>query len=276
VSGTWNNNGGGSWSTAGNWSGSLIPTATNDTALFGPALSSGAATVTLDGSHTLSGLAFNDTAGSYSITTGTGGNLTLVATSGAVTLANSGGSHSISASLALGSNLNVTTAGGSKLTISGPVTQINAGTSLGLSGSGTLLLSGSDSYSGGTTVSSGTLDVNSAQALPTAGLLVVGRNGRVVLGNITGAAELAAASPLTSESISLASVPAVSSVDSSVAEQASSPAVQTSVPVAAPVSGSPAAVPEPGTVLLLLVGGVALAAWRRQSRRHSAKVIAKT
>jgi autotransporter-associated beta strand protein len=235
--------------------------------LFGSATTSGTATVTLDGSHTLSGLTFNDTAGSYSITTGTGGNLTLVATSGAVTLANSGGSHSISASVALGSNLNVTTAVGSKLAISGPVTQVNTGTSLNLGGSGTLVLSGSDSYSGGTTVNSGTLDVNSAQALPRSGMLVVGRSGRVVLGNITGAAEMVAASPLTSESISLASVPAVSSVDSSVAEQASSPAVQVSVPTGAPVSGGPAAVPEPGTVLLLLVGAAALAVWRRRNGR---------
>jgi autotransporter-associated beta strand protein len=266
VSGTWANTASGpwSWSTSGNWSGNQVPTSTNDTALFGSALSSGTATVYLDGNRTLSGLTFNNTNGSYAIATSNGGNLTLVATSGAVTLANSGGSHSISASVALGSNLNVTTAVGSKLAISGPVTQVNAGTSLSLSGSGTLVLSGSDSYSGGTTVNSGTLDVNSAQALPTTGVVVVGRNGRVVLGNITGAAEMIAASPLTSESISLASVPAVSSVDSSVAVLASSPAVQVSVPTGAPVSGGPAAVPEPGTVLLLLVGAAALAVWRRR------------
>jgi autotransporter-associated beta strand protein len=265
VSGTWTNtnNGTSSWTGAGNWAGSLVPTTTNDTALFGSALSSGTATVTLDGSHTLSGLTFNNTAGSYSITIGTGGNLTLVATSGAVTLANSGGSHSISAPIALGSNLNVTGAAGSTLTIAGSVTEINAGMSLNLSGNGTLALTGTDSYSGGTTVNGGTLDVNNAHALPTSGVLVVGRSGRVVLGNITGAAEMVAASPLTSASISLATVPAVSSVDSSLAVQASSPAVQVSVRAGGPVSGGPAAVPEPGTVLLLLVGAAALAAWRR-------------
>jgi autotransporter-associated beta strand protein len=262
VAGTWNANSGGSWSTAGSWANSLVPTTTGDTALFGPVVTSGTATITLDGSHTLSGLTFNNTAGSYNITTGTGGNLTLVATSGAVPLANNGGSHTISASVALGSNLAVTTTGGSSLTISGPVTQLNAGTSLSLGGSGTLVLSGSDSYSGGTTVTGGTLDLTSSKALPTAGVLVVGRSGRVVLGNITGAAELLAASPLTSESISLASTPAVSSIDSSAAVQVSSPAVQMSVPTVAPVSGGPAAVPEPGTVLLLLVGAAALAVWR--------------
>jgi autotransporter-associated beta strand protein len=269
VSGTWTKttSGTASWTTAGNWAGSQVPTTTGDTALFGTYLSGGTATVTLDGSHTLSGLTFNNTAASYAITTGTGGNLTLVATSGAVTLANSGGSHSIGASVALGSNLNVTTAAGSKLAISGPVTQDTAGTSLNLGGSGTLVLSGSDSYSGGTTVTGGTLDVTSSQALPTTGTLVIGRNGHVVLGNITGAAELLAASPLASESISLASTPAVSSIDSSAAVQTSSlatAAVQVSVPVGAPLSGGPAAVPEPGTVLLLLVGAAALAVWRRR------------
>jgi autotransporter-associated beta strand protein len=133
------------------------------------------------------------------------------------------------------------------------------------SGAGLLVLSGTSSYSGGTTVDCGTLDVTGAAALPGSGVLVVGRNGRVVLGNITGAAEMVAASPLTSESISLASVPIVSSVDSSVAVQASSPAVQVSVPTGAGVSGSPAAVPEPGTIMLLLVGAAALAVvWRRR------------
>jgi autotransporter-associated beta strand protein len=196
---------------------------------------------------------------------GSGGTLTLANTgSAAATISNSGGSHSIGAPVALGSNLAVAGVPGSTLTLAGPVTEINAGTSLNFSGGGTLVLSGSDSYSGGTTVNSGTLGVTSSQALPTTGVLVVGRNGYVVLGNTLGAAAIVAASPLASESISLAATPALSSVDSGAAAETSSPAVQVSVPVGAPISGGAAAVPEPGTVLLLLAGAVALAVWRRK------------
>jgi autotransporter-associated beta strand protein len=267
VSGTWTNtaNVTTSWTNGGNWAGSLVPTTTGDTALFGPALTSGTASVTMDGNHTLSALAFSNTNGSYSIVAGSGGTLTLANTgSAAATISNSGGSHSIGAPVALGSNLAVAGVPGSTLTLAGPVTEINAGTSLNFSGGGTLVLSGSDSYSGGTTVNSGTLGVTSSQALPTTGVLVVGRNGYVVLGNTLGAAAIVAASPLASESISLAATPALSSVDSGAAAETSSPAVQVSVPVGAPISGGAAAVPEPGTVLLLLAGAVALAVWRRK------------
>jgi hypothetical protein len=86
----------------------------------------------------------------------------------------------------------------------------------------------------------------------------------VVLGNITGAAEMVAASSLMSESVSVAAMPALSSVDSSEPVEAFSPAMQVSVPVGASPSGSPAAVPEPGTMLLILVGAAALAVWRRK------------
>ena len=93
---------------------------------------------------------------------------------------------------------------------------------------------------------------------------MVGRSGRVVLGNAIGAAEIVAKSPLTSESVSLAAVPTVSSVDSSMAVPASSQAAQVSVSVAAPMSGETAAVPEPGTIALLAAGVMVLAVARRR------------
>ena len=88
-----------------------------------------------------------------------------------------------------GDNLSISVGSGAIAAISGPISENGGSHSLTLSGSGTLILSGSNDYSGGNTVTGGTLNVNSAQALPTTGMLVVGRNGRVVLGNITGAAE---------------------------------------------------------------------------------------
>ena len=84
VNGNWTNTNSGtsSWSTASNWNGG-VPTALGDTATFGAALTSGTATVTLDGSRTLSGLTFSNTNGSYAIAAGTGGTLTLAGTGGA-------------------------------------------------------------------------------------------------------------------------------------------------------------------------------------------------
>jgi autotransporter-associated beta strand protein len=198
VNGNWTNTNSGtsSWSTASNWNGG-VPTVLGDTATFGAALTSGTATVTLDGSRTLSGLTFSNTNGSYAIAAGTGGTLTLAGTGGAsAALSNSGGSHSISAPIALGSNLAVTAVPGSTLTISGAVTENAAGTALSLGGGGTLVLAGASGYSGGTAVANGTLDVSSAQALPSTGVLVAGRSGLVVLGNSLGSASLADSSPV--------------------------------------------------------------------------------
>ncbi len=81
----------------------------------------------------------------------------------------------------LGNNLAVSATAGSSLTISGPVSQANAGTSVTLTGGGTLILSGSNTYTGGTTISGGTLEVANAAALPAKGIINVGRSGTVNL-----------------------------------------------------------------------------------------------
>ena len=67
------------------------------------------------------------------------------------------------------------------MTISAPVNQANAGTSVTLTGGGTLILSGSNTYTGGTTISGGTLEVANAAALPAKGIINVGRSGTVNL-----------------------------------------------------------------------------------------------
>jgi autotransporter-associated beta strand protein len=258
-----------SWASTATWQGGMAPTLRGDTAAFNALSGSGSATITLDGSRTLSGLSFSATGGGGYVLSRTDSvsSLALANNGIPVPVSVTAGSAAIAVPVVLGDNLSISVGSGAIAAISGPISENGGSHSLTLSGSGTLILSGSNDYSGGTTVTGGTLNVNSAQALPTTGMLVVGRNGRVVLGNITGAAEMVAASPLTSESISLASTPAVSSIDSSAAVQTSSlatAAVQVSVPVGAPLSGGPAAVPEPGTVLLLLVGAAALAVWRRR------------
>ena len=161
----WATNGSGTWSGSGNWTGGIAPGGSPmDTAVFGNVLTGGtAATVTLDSSMTLSALSFGTTGGaSYVITPSNGSTLTLADNAaGAATISNSGGNHTIAAPIALGSSLSVTATTGSTLTVSGAISEINAGTTLSVSGGGTLVLSGSNTYSGGTTVDASTLQIGS-------------------------------------------------------------------------------------------------------------------
>ena len=60
------------------------------------------------------------------------------------------------------------------LTLSGPIRNREAPMSLSVSGPGTVVLSGANSYSGGTTLSSGTLDVTGSGTLgATTGALAI-------------------------------------------------------------------------------------------------------
>ena len=109
INGTWATNGSGTWSTSGNWTGG-VPGSGQDTAVFGTALTSGTATVTLDGSRSLASLGFSTTGGnSYVIAASGASTLTLANTlTSTAALSNSGGNHAINAPIVLGSNLNVT------------------------------------------------------------------------------------------------------------------------------------------------------------------------
>ncbi len=153
---------------------------------------------------------------------------------------------------------------------------------LTLSGSGRLILSGSNTYSGGTTVSGGTLELTSAAALASTGNLLVASGGNAVLdNNLTGAATqtaaLAAASAVTSDNspeLSLlgnsqwaALTPQVQVVAQALSDfpedvrqsltYQNSPALNMAALDGA--VGGLATVPEPGT-LALLAAGAALAA----------------
>jgi autotransporter-associated beta strand protein len=161
----------------------------------------------------------------YTLSAGTGGGMLTMDNAGSTAqiLVNSG-THAISAPVSLAGNLAVVPTAGTTLNISGDISEENPGMgTLSLEGPGTLILSGTNSYTGGTFVWDGTLQVNNSQALADGSSLSVGNN----LG----------AFGLTPD-------------------------------VAAPTPGTTAAVPEPGTLALLVAGlVVGFGVWRRK-RNH--------
>jgi len=153
-----------------------VPGAQQDTALFGTALTSGTATVTLETLVSLASLAFSPTgSASYVINPSSGAStLILSNTAGPATISNMGGNNTIAVPITLESNLSVSASTGIALTIAAAISESGSSRSLTLSGGGELILSGSNGYSGGTDVESGTLVVSNNEALADGSSLTVG------------------------------------------------------------------------------------------------------
>jgi autotransporter-associated beta strand protein len=189
---SWNTAGSGSWAATANWSGANIPEFTGAVASFTTAVST-SATVTLDGTWTVGGLTF-DSSNTYTLSPGTNGSLTLDngGISATATITDSNGTHCLNAPLTLNSNLLVTVnnAGDTmKLwgSISGPG-------GLSVSGAGTVALTATNTYQGGTAISGGSLNIISSGALP-AGSPVLNNGALIIkadtsIGNISGGGAL--------------------------------------------------------------------------------------
>ena len=90
-SGVWTNASGGSWITAGNWSGNTIAGNSDAAADFSTLNLAANRTVSLDGARTLGALVFDDlnaTKHTWTLSTGSGGPLTLATSSGTPAIAN--------------------------------------------------------------------------------------------------------------------------------------------------------------------------------------------
>ena len=139
-SGIWTNRGGGSWSATGNWTNALVAGGTDAAADFSTVSLSANATVTLDGARTVGSLLFDDqnysTKHNWTVSTGSGGPLTLAVSSGAPNVAINSATNMISAVVA----------GTQGFTKVGP---------------GYLTLSGAGTITGTISVNNGTLEVQS-------------------------------------------------------------------------------------------------------------------
>ena len=167
ASSTWTLNGGGVWSTAGNWSAG-IPNTVAGVATFGSAITA-PTVVSVDSPRTAGALVFNN-ANAYTLA---GSTITLNDGLGVPIVSQVSGSHTISAPVALAAAAtNLAAATGTTLTISG---NISGAGGFNLTDAGTVALTGTNSY-GSTTVSSGSLNVGNGGTAGTLG------SGPVALG----------------------------------------------------------------------------------------------
>ncbi|MGB8353237.1 MAG: autotransporter-associated beta strand repeat-containing protein [Chthoniobacteraceae bacterium] len=154
---------------------------------------------TLDQAFTINSLTFSgtgtsNTAGS-TIAAGTGGAASTLTINAAalngnaagngITVAAGSGSNTISANVVLGASQTWTNNSANALTVSGNVT--GSGFGITKSGTGAVVLSGTDTYSGATTISSGTLQFSGTQAMSSSSALTLGTGATLNLNSdVTG------------------------------------------------------------------------------------------
>ncbi len=164
-SGTWANNSGANF-----WTGSANTTwssTSGNNAAFGQSASGTGGTVTLGSNITVSSLIFaaQQSGALYTIAPDSGHSFSLTITTGV----NATNSAVIAAPVTISTTETWFTASGSFLTVSGAVRETGGSQALTLSGQGTVALFGNNSYSGGTAISGGTVQINSSTSLGATG-----------------------------------------------------------------------------------------------------------
>ena len=180
--GAWRYDDSGNASVSTNWTAAL-PNGVGDVATFGSIITA-TRTVNVDVPTILGGMVF-DNASNYAVagpSAITLQNTGLTHATVAVSQSGAGAGHNVSADVTLASPLDVSVADGAAITFSGTIG--NTGSmAINKSGGGTLVLSGENTYGGGTTVSQGTLlisnvsDTGSGTGAVTVGAATLGGTG---------------------------------------------------------------------------------------------------
>lgn len=211
---TWNLDGAGSWATDANWNpaaapGSTSSTTNTDTATFGSVITAARA-VTVDTNRNIFGINFSGNSFAYTLsggnllltsggtiqTSGAGSNTFVDNVSSAITLEGdytfTGGSTNTNHTLSIGTTVTSAVSGGTTtLTLNGANTGVSGtntaanaitgvisnGTStvaISKSGAGRWVLSGANTFTGGVTVTAGTLEVQNNAALGTGTVTLAG------------------------------------------------------------------------------------------------------
>jgi hypothetical protein len=174
--GDWLTLSGSNWNNSANWSNGAVPNAAGAVASFANA-SVANAVVTVDGSFTVGSLVFSGS-NSYTLSANANGTLNLNSgsTSNNAQIVLLSGSHTIAAPLVLTSNTSISLAEhGEVLTISGNVSGSGSISVMNQAGLGAnysaVVLSGSNTYTGGTNIITGNVQLASAGALPAGSVL---------------------------------------------------------------------------------------------------------
>src|SRR3954471_6950030 len=152
-----------SWGTNKNWSGNALPLFNGtETITIGTGFGSGT-TITLDGNRYINDLVIS-TSTAFPLSAGTGGTLNL--RSGNITRQNVSGIQTISAGIVLGDPTGVAAytgtwdiAGSNSLNISGNISQSGGSRGVNKTGAGTVILSGTNTFAGGLTLSAGIVSI---------------------------------------------------------------------------------------------------------------------
>jgi len=176
VVGTWNVDANGNWSDATKWSSNpKVPHAPGDSSTFGTGLA--LRVVTLDVGETNGAVNFNNN--NSFVIADAGKALSLDNSgSGANVNVSAGTANAIQTAVALNDNVAVTVSAGKSLAISGAVGNSSAAKTLTVTGSGTLALSGNNSYGPAAASGFGTM-------LSGGGILQVGNNNALGAGDVS-------------------------------------------------------------------------------------------
>ena len=172
ATGTWGVNSGGTWSAAGNWTGT-VPVSAGDQASLTFNLTA-AVTITNDASRSVGILRIGDaksTYYAYTLTNNPGTVFTLDNGGAGASLlqSNSTAGDVIALPVSLNDSLTVSNGSGETLTISGA---ISGNQPVLKTGAGTLNLTGANAFTGSMTVTNGTVNVSGNQAAATGGWLL--------------------------------------------------------------------------------------------------------
>jgi len=178
----WSANGNGTWGNSANWSALAVPDGAGS--IIGFANATAPTTVTLDANHIAGDLVFNSSNGDFTINATSGSGLSMNNANASARMDVVAGNATITAPITLtGNGLLSLVAANSTLTLSGNIGESTPAT-LTVGGNGTLVLAGNNTYSGGTVLNYGTLDLVSSVALGNGSLTINGGN----LANSSGAA----------------------------------------------------------------------------------------